>query len=76
MVLITEENSSIIKGLSKIINEIEYQAFVARDNSNEIHMDPDKADLTDDLEKMIYTIVFIKNKIFDDIEDNLNELII
>ena len=75
MVLITEENSSIIKSLSKIFNEIEYQAGVVRDYSNEIHMDPDKANLTDDLEKMIYTIVFIKYKLLDVIQDNLNELL-
>ena len=75
MVLITEKNGSLIKSLSKIFNEIEYQALVARDYSNEIHMDPDKLDLTDDLEKIRDTIINIKIKIFDVIEDNINELL-
>ena len=64
----------LIKDLVKIVDEIKFQAGVGSDYSHEIHMDPDKKELREELEEIIKTIDDIEMYLFTGIKDNVIQL--
>ena len=67
----------LIKDLVKILNEIKFQAGVARDYSREIHMDPDREELREELKELkeiLKKIDYIEMYHFTGIKDNVIQL--
>ena len=67
----------LIKDLVKILDEIKFQAGVARDYSREIHMDPDREELREELKELkeiLKKIDYIEMYHFNEIIDNVIEL--
>ena len=64
----------LIKDLVKILDEIKFQAGVARDYSREIHMDPDREELGEELKEILKKIDDIEMYHFNEIIDNVIEL--
>ena len=65
----------LIKDLVKILDEIKFQAGVGSDYSpHEIHMDPDKKELREELEEIIKKIDDIEMYLFTGIKDNVIQL--
>ena len=64
----------LIKDLVKVLDEIKFQAGVASDYSREIHMDPDREELREELEQIIKKIDDIEMYHFSEIKDNVIEL--
>ena len=64
----------LIKGLVKVLDKIKLQAGVASDYSREIHLDPDKEELREELEEIIKKINDIEMYHFSEINDNVIEL--
>ena len=64
----------LIKDLVKVLDEIKYQAGVARDYSREIHMDPDSKELREELKEIFKKISDIEEYHFSEIIDNVIEL--
>ena len=50
---ILDNYMGLIKDLVKVLDEIKFQAGVARDYSREIHMDPDREELREELKEII-----------------------
>ena len=64
----------LIKDLVKVLDEIKFQAGVASDYSREIHMDPDREELREELEQIIKKIDDIEMYLFTGIKDNVVQL--
>ena len=64
----------LIKDLVKVLDEIKFQAGVARDYSREIHMDPDREKLREELKEILKKIDYIEMYHFNEIIDNVIEL--
>ena len=64
----------LIKDLVKVLDEIKFQAGVASDYSCEIHMDPHREELREELEQIIKKIDDIEMYHFSEIKDNVIEL--
>ena len=64
----------LIKGLVKVLDEIKFQAGVASDYSREIHMDPEREELREELEQILKKIDDIEMYHFSEIRDNVIEL--
>ena len=64
----------LIKSLLKSINNLSYNAAVAKDYSREIHYDPDKKERIKELELIIKEINGITECYFSQIINNVNEV--
>ena len=64
----------LIKDLVKVLDEIKFQAGVASDYSREIHMDPDRKELREELKEILKKIDDIEMYHFNEIIDNVIEL--
>ena len=64
----------LIKDLIKVLDDIKFQAGVASDYSREMHMDPDREELREELEEIIKKINDIEMYHFYEINDNVIEL--
>ena len=63
-----------MKDLVKVLDEIKFQAGVASDYSREIHMDPDRKELREELKEILKKIDDIEMYHFNEIIDNVIEL--
>ena len=50
----------LIKDLVKVLDEIKFQAGVARDYSREIHTDPDREKLREELKEILKKLIILK----------------
>ena len=64
----------LIKDLVKVLDEIKFQAGVASDHSHEIHMDPYREELREELKQITKKIDDIEMYHFSEIKDNVIEL--
>ena len=64
----------LIKSLLKSVNNLSYNAAVAKDYSREIHYDPDKKERMKELELIIKEINGITECYFSQIINNVNEV--
>ena len=71
---ILDNYMGLIKDLVKILDEIKFQAGVGSNYSHEIHMDPDKKELREELEEIIKKIDDIEMYLFTEIKDNVIQL--
>ena len=71
---VTEESQSIIKSLKKRVDDLSYNAGVAKDYSREIHYDPDKIERIKELDQIIKEINEITYYHFSEIIHNVNKL--
>ena len=58
----------------KVLDEIKFQASIASDYSREIHMDPDKEELTEELDHIFLKNYDIEKTNFSAIKDHVIEL--
>ena len=71
---ILDNYMGLIKDLVKVLDEIKFQAGVTRDYSREIHMDPDREKLREELKEILKKIDYIEMYHFNEIIDNVIEL--
>ena len=65
---------ALVKSLQKRVDDLSYNAGVAKDYSREIHDDPDKKERIKELDQIIKTINDITKYDFSEIIDDENEL--